>query len=354
MFASLTRKHVGLVSRSCSGTPSCRGVVRNAIKLRPASISPQQAAYFGIRHSSTRTPIKDEPLVGVAAALAASSKDIPHAPTLYTHDFSLSDRVALITGGNSGIGLEVALAFLEAGARTVYCVDLPASPSDAWHAVQRYSSGLQIPSGGKPGRLEYVQGDVTDQKRMWKIAEDIGDKEDRLDVCFAGAGIAPLDSVDCLDYPADVMRRVLEVNTTGVLFTAQAAGRQMVRFGRGGSIVLVGSIAGSIALQDIGMVAYGASKGAVLQMTRSMACELAPRGVRVNSLSPGYTYTPYVPISPLLPILGLTHHSPRSFLSSFLCLLPTPSPFAHNSRSPSPDSAPQDDTNPHRGRPPVL
>ncbi|KAF7795314.1 hypothetical protein EIP86_006469 [Pleurotus ostreatoroseus] len=170
-------------------------------------------------------------------------------PTLFTRDLSLDDRVALVTGGNSGIGLEVALGFLEAGARAVYCVDLPQSPSDAWLAVQRYASTLQVSSETKAGRLEYVQGDVTDQKRMWDIAAKIGDKEARLDMCLAGAGILP-DPSDCLDYPADMMRK------------------------------------------DLGTVAYNSSKGAVLQMARSMACELAPRGIRVNSLSPGYTYTP--------------------------------------------------------------
>ena len=58
-------------------------------------------------------------------------------------------------------------------------------------------------------------------------------------------------------------------------------------------------------MQDLGMVAYNTSKGAVLQMTRSMACELAPRGVRVNSLSPGYTYTPYVLFCSTAPFIVL-------------------------------------------------
>ncbi|KAJ3525866.1 hypothetical protein NM688_g8338 [Phlebia brevispora] len=125
---------------------------------------------------------------------------------------------------------------------------------------------------------------------MWKIGKDIGDKEGRLDVCVAAAGIIK-DDADCLEYPAEFFEQVLNVNTNGVLYTAQAAGRQMVRFGTGGSIILVASTAGRVAIQDMAQVSYNTSKGAVLQMTRSMACELAPRGIRVNSISPGWMYT---------------------------------------------------------------
>lgn len=102
----------------------------------------------------------------------------------------------------------------------------------------------------------------------------------------------------------------MDVNVNGVLFTAQAAGQQMVRFGNGGSIVLVASMSGSITnkvnmlffpktaevlivamSQDHAWVSYNTSKSAVLQMARSMACELGPKQIRVNTLSPGYIYT---------------------------------------------------------------
>ena len=140
--------------------------------------------------------LPSEPLIGVAAALAA--RDTPSKPTtpaIY-QQFSLTDRVALVTGGNSGLGLEAALAFLEAGARAVYCIDLPAQPSDAWKAVKEY-----VNATGLTGRLEYVQGDVTGQQVMWDIAQDIGDKEGRLDVCVAAAGISDT-AVSPLDYTA--------------------------------------------------------------------------------------------------------------------------------------------------------
>jgi len=81
------------------------------------------------------------------------------------------------------------------------------------------------------------------------------------------------------------------VNVNGVLYTAQAAGRQMVRLGIPGSIILIASMSGSIANQGQHWVAYNTSKSAVVQMARSMAVELGPNRIRVNSISPGYILT---------------------------------------------------------------
>lgn len=156
----------------------------------------------------------------------------------------------------------MALACCEAGARVVYCFDLPEKPSDEWVACRDYVAKL-----GNNSRLEYFSASVTDQESLCKKAEEIGDKEGRMDFCVAAAGVLR-SHIDCLEYPAEEFRevsgksmkvvlcrltywitlglQVLEVNTTGVLFTAQAAGRQMARFGNGGSIILVASMSGSI------------------------------------------------------------------------------------------------------------
>ncbi|PSR88889.1 hypothetical protein PHLCEN_2v5038 [Hermanssonia centrifuga] len=209
-------------------------------------------------------------------------------PTLFAHEFSLADRVALVSGANRGLGLEMALALVEAGARAVYCIDLPKEPSEEWQKVREYAAKVSGKEG--QGRLEYISGSVTDQDGMWKIGESIGNKEGRLDVCVAAAGILK-SHTDCLTYPAAQFRQVLDVNTNGVLFTAQAAGQQMARFGNGGSIILIGSMSGSITNKDHAWVSYNSSKSAVLQMARSMACELGPQRIRVNSLSPGHIYT---------------------------------------------------------------
>ncbi|KAG6900374.1 hypothetical protein C0993_011724 [Termitomyces sp. T159_Od127] len=146
--------------------------------------------------STTTTP----QIQGVAAALAS-------APPVRTalSQFSLVNRVALITGGHRGIGLEIALALAEAGA-IVYCLDLPNKPDDDWYKVQSYAAQLPPLSGNYRGRLEYVSGDVTNQAGIWKIAEDIAMKEKRLDICVANAGI--LRSAECLEYPAEEFRKV--------------------------------------------------------------------------------------------------------------------------------------------------
>lgn len=223
--------------------------------------------------------------LGIEAALEAKANpSIQPRPKIFD-EFALTDRVALVSGGNRGLGLEMAIALCEAGARAVYCFDLPEEPSEVFVASREYVSKL-----GNNSRLEYFAADVRDQQLLWKKVEEIGDKEQRLDICVAAAGILK-PHMDCLEYPADVFREVVEVNTTGVLFTAQAAGRQMARFGRGGSIILIASMSGSITNRDHAWVSYNSSKSAVLQMARSMACELGEKRIRVNSLSPGHIYT---------------------------------------------------------------
>ena len=138
-------------------------------------------------------------VIGVAAAVAAhnSPRPEPPMPEIFKQ-FALADRVALITGANGGLGLETAQAFLEAGARAAYCVDLPEHPSATWSAVKEYVAAM-----GLNGRLEYVQGDVANQDKIWDIANKIGDAEGRLDVCVAGAGIVDKDGkASTLDYRA--------------------------------------------------------------------------------------------------------------------------------------------------------
>ncbi|PPQ93328.1 hypothetical protein CVT25_014457 [Psilocybe cyanescens] len=223
---------------------------------------------------------------GVAAVLA-NAKPLRTSLTLFT----LLGRVAIVTGGQRGIGLEIALALTEAGA-VVYCLDLPAQPDQDWLKVQAFAAELPdlvVDGQFRKGRLEYAPCDVTKQKEMWDLVERIADKEGRLDICFANAGI--LAGAEVLEYPAEEFQKILNVNISGVLYTAQAAGRQMAKRNIAGSIVLTGSMSGSIANEKMHWTAYNTSKSAVLQMARSMACELGSKNIRVNSISPGYIYT---------------------------------------------------------------
>jgi NAD(P)-dependent dehydrogenase (short-subunit alcohol dehydrogenase family) len=178
--------------------------------------------------------------IGVDATLeAADDPSLKPKPKIFD-EFALTDRVGIVSGGNRGLGLEMALALCEAGARAIYCLDLPDKPSDEWSKTSDFVRQL-----GNGSRMEYVSADVRNQKQVWEIAARIGEREKRMDVCVAAAGILKSQR-DCLTYPADEFEEVMDVNTNGVMYTAQGAGQQMRRFGNGGSIILIASMSGSI------------------------------------------------------------------------------------------------------------
>ncbi|KAI0777834.1 hypothetical protein BD413DRAFT_190185 [Trametes elegans] len=226
---------------------------------------------------------------GVARALQDADAPLTPSSTLFEREFSLADRVALVTGANGGLGLEGALAFVEAGARAVYCVDIASAPSAQWAKVRDYAARLEHKRG--EGRLEYVCADVSDQEKMWTLGETIGDREGRLDICVASAGLVG-DVAKSINVSAGPMEKVLGVNLCGAAYTAQAAAQQMIRFNKGGTIIVVSSIAGHGVVRALSSLPYDMAKAGVLQMARSFACELAPHGIRVNSISPGIFRTP--------------------------------------------------------------
>lgn len=229
------------------------------------------------------------PIIGVQAALADPATEPKR--TIFD-EFSLKGRVSVVTGGKQGIGLEIAMALAEAGS-SVYCLDLQSSPGEDFEKTARYVSKL-AETDRETGSLKYLSADVTKQAEIWKTVEEVASTEGRMDVAVANAGI--LRNADCLDYKDVDFQALMNVNTNGVLYTAQAAGRQMARFKMPGSIILIASMSGSVTNKRSpgkahNWVAYNTSKSAVIQMARSMACELGPQGIRVNSLSPGYITT---------------------------------------------------------------
>jgi NAD(P)-dependent dehydrogenase (short-subunit alcohol dehydrogenase family) len=102
----------------------------------------------------------------------------------------------------------MALVLCEAGARAVYCFDLPSDPSDEWKKTSEFVKRL-----GNGSRLEYVSADVRDQKNIWEKAKVIGDREKRMDVCIAAAGILK-SHTDCLTYPAEQFNEVSFCSST--------------------------------------------------------------------------------------------------------------------------------------------
>ncbi|KAJ3921017.1 hypothetical protein F5877DRAFT_36910 [Lentinula edodes] len=278
------------------GSLSIRSAVRPACLASHTQLGPSiHTRLFSSSPSlsSEKKPQSVSPFapIGVDSAMKTRSNLPNSTPRKIFSEIAIPDRVGIVSGGRRGIGLEMAMALCEAGARAIYCFDIHEKPTEEWEAVKEYVGRLeQNPYTGSPSRLEYVKVDVTDQSAVWKCAEEIGNKEGRMDVCVAAAGVLKPEK-DVLQYPGDEFREVMSINVNGVLFTAQAAGQQMRRFGNKGSIILIASMSGSITNHGHAWIAYNTSKSAVLQMTRSMACELGSEGIRVNSLSPGHIYT---------------------------------------------------------------
>lgn len=136
----------------------------------------------------------------------------------------LNHKTAIVTGGGRSIGLEITLAYAEAGA-VVYYLDLAEHPSDEWEQCRAWIEALP-PTGASTqpkGRLEYAQCDVTRQKPLWDLVQRIADKENGVHVCVTNAGIAAEQGV--LEYEEDAFETIMKVSTNGVLFTEQAAGR---------------------------------------------------------------------------------------------------------------------------------
>ena len=140
--------------------------------------------------------------LGIEAALKAKEDDSFIVRPKIFDEFALTDRVGLVSGGNRGLGLEMAVALAEAGARAVYCFDLPDAPSEEFKASREYVSKL-----GNGSRLEYFTADVRNQEALWMKAEEIGDKEQRFDFCVAAAGILKPPN-ECLECPAERFKEV--------------------------------------------------------------------------------------------------------------------------------------------------
>jgi NAD(P)-dependent dehydrogenase (short-subunit alcohol dehydrogenase family) len=186
----------------------------------------------------------------------------------------LDGRVALITGGASGIGLASAQRLASEGA-TVVVVDTNA---DAGTAAAAELGGLFVPA------------DVTspeDNKRMYaKAFETYG----RVDIAFHNAGISPPEDDSILVTGLDAWRRVQEVNLTSVFLGCKAVIPYMQRAGKG-SIINTASFVATMAAAT-SQISYTASKGGVLAMSRELGVQFAREGIRVNALSPGPVNTP--------------------------------------------------------------
>lgn len=198
---------------------------------------------------------------------------------MYLQKFKLTDRVAVITGGASGIGFATAEALAEAGARVVIA-DRDERAIDAARAA------LSL----KGYEIDGVAMDVTDSARVSQVADQIVAQHTRVDILVNNAGIARSETA-AEDVADEHWLNVLDVNLNGTFWCARAFGRHMLARGSG-AIVNVGSMSGFIVNRPQPQSYYNASKAAVHQLTKSLAAEWAPRGVRVNAVAPTYIATP--------------------------------------------------------------
>ena len=195
----------------------------------------------------------------------------------YRNGNDLSGKIAVITGGASGIGLQSAQALSQCGAK-IELLDLNRG------ALDRAADELR--SNG--GDVEITPLDVTDPVAVNGAAVGIEARSGTPDILLNSAGIALLHSA--ADISDEDWRRVMDVNVNGTFWCCRAFGSAMAKAGRG-SIINMGSMSGTIINRPQFAASYMASKGAVHQLTKALAVEWAKTGVRVNALAPGYVAT---------------------------------------------------------------
>ena len=198
-----------------------------------------------------------------------------NAPAL----FDLSGRVAIVTGAGSGIGQRIALGFAQCGA-DVACLDV------------RTDAGLLDTVGfieATGHKALAIHANVTDRMSLDEAVDRTEKDLGALGVAVNAAGIANANPAEQMS--EEQFQTLMDVNLKGVFLSCQAEANAMLKHGRG-SIINIASMSGAIVNRGLMQVHYNASKAGVIHMSKSMAMEWVERGIRVNSISPGYTATP--------------------------------------------------------------
>ena len=185
----------------------------------------------------------------------------------------LTDKIAIVTGGASGIGAAIAGCFAAEGAETI--------AADLAFAEERLAAAS--------ARLYRHKLDVGDANSIERVISAVLARFNRVDVLVNCAGIGA--NRPFMETPVELFDRILAVNLRGTFLASHAAARSMIKTG-GGSIINIGSVSGLRG--NLGRAAYGASKGGLVTMSEVMAVELAAHKIRVNVIAPGPIETPLI------------------------------------------------------------
>ncbi len=190
----------------------------------------------------------------------------------------LADKVALITGGSKGLGKATAILFAQEGAKVVITGRTEKTLQEATEDAK--AQGAEI---------EYLVSDVSKEEDCKSAVEYVVNKHGRIDILFNNAGVLYLGTTH--ETPTDIWDKTFDINAKGTYMMSKYTVPHMLEQGSG-TIVNNSSVLGLKAVP--GVAAYNATKGAVTQLTRSMAVEYADKGIKVNAICPGTILTPMV------------------------------------------------------------
>jgi NAD(P)-dependent dehydrogenase (short-subunit alcohol dehydrogenase family) len=191
--------------------------------------------------------------------------------------FDLTGRVAIVTGGSRGLGLQIASALGEFGAPLAL---VARKKADLDAAVEQLNAAGRTAVG--------FVADLGTPEAISSLTERVIERFGRIDILVNNAGTAGGAPAD--DYPLDGWNKVIDLNVTGLFLLTQAVARGAFLKQGKGAVINVASVEGFLGHHPdrLGTIAYNTAKGAVINMTRALAAEWGPRNIRVNALAPGY------------------------------------------------------------------